>query len=120
MNNKNIHIALDLDKTLAEHESKWGVSKIGPPIAPMVENVKLWLSLGYKVTIFTARMCRDGKELENQIVMIREFLLGAGLPNLPKTAMKSSHFTHFIDDRAYHCDRNVGIISDKLDIECVK
>ena len=37
---KNIHIALDLDKTLAYHESGWGVEKVGPPILPMVEKVK--------------------------------------------------------------------------------
>lgn len=113
---KPIHIAIDLDKTLAYHESEWGISKIGEPILPMVNKVKEWLNRGYRVTIFTARMSYDYSVLEEQSLMIREFLIRAGLPNLPKTALKTSNFTHFIDDRAYHVNRNTGIISDKIDI----
>lgn len=114
--NKNIHIALDLDKTLAYHESGWGIDKIGSPIPNMVDNVKKWLSKGYKVTIFSARMSYSGEKLEKQIELIKQFLNDAGLPNLPKTATKLPEFSHFIDDRAYHVDRNTGIISDKIDI----
>lgn len=113
---KPIHIAIDLDKTLAYHSSGWGISKIGPPIEPMVENVKKWLAKGYKVTVFTARMSHSGEELETQIQLITKFLRDAGLPNLHKTATKLPEFTHIIDDRAYHVSPNSGIISQLLDI----
>ena len=113
---KKVHIALDLDKTLATHESVWGIHKIGEPIQPMVEKAKEWLRKGYEITIFTARMSHTGEELEKQIKLITDFLKNAGLPNLHKTAIKSKHFTHFVDDRAYHVVRNTGIISDKIDI----
>ena len=114
--NKQVHIALDLDKTLAFHESKWGISKIGDPILPMVDKVKEWLSKGYKITIFTVRMNNTGEVLETQIAMIKEFLIGAGLPNLPKTATKQRDFSHFVDDRAYHVERNTGRIIGEIDI----
>ena len=116
--NKNVHIALDMDKTLAHHESGWGIKYIGEPITPMVNKVKEWLAKGYKVSIFTARVCDDKPDgmIKQQIDLITGFLIKAGLPKLPITAMKSPNFTHFIDDRAYHVERNTGIISDKIDI----
>ena len=113
---KKPHIALDFDKTLAYHKSEWGVSRVGEPIAPMVERVKDWLAKGYGVTIFTVRMNRTGPELQQQIDMIDEFLVKVGLPILPKTAVKQRHFSHFVDDRAYHVEPNSGIISDQIDI----
>lgn len=108
--NKNIHIALDLDKTLAYYESKWRAKKVGAPIPPMVDKVKLWLSKGYKVTIFSARMSHTGEELATQIHLIQRFLFEAGLPNLEKTAIKRMEFTHFIDDKAFHVEPNTGLI----------
>lgn len=113
---KPVHIALDFDKTLAYHESKWGISKVGDPIMPMVEKVKEWISKGYGVTIFTVRMSAEGETLVKQIKMIDDFLVSVGLPILPKTAMKQRHFSHFVDDRAYHVKPNSGIISDNIDI----
>ncbi len=113
---KEIHIALDFDKTLAYHESVWGISRVGEPILPMVKKVKKWLAKGYKVTIFSARMSHDYYVLAEQIKFIKDFLKKAGLPDLPKTATKRAEFTHYIDDRAYHVKRNEGIISDEIDI----
>lgn len=109
---RKIHIALDLDKTLAYYESKWRAKKVGEPIRPMVDKVKYWLSKGYKVTIFSARLSHSGDELVKQIHLIKEFLLEAGLPNLDKTAIKRMEFTHFIDDKAYHVKPNTGEILD--------
>lgn len=113
---KKIHIALDFDKTLAYHESRWGVSRVGEPIPAMVEKVKEWLSKGYDITIFTVRMNRTGEALNEQIKMIDDFLIKTGLPILPKTATKQHEFSHIIDDRAYHVDPNSGIISDTINI----
>lgn len=113
---KPVHIALDFDKTLAYHESKWGISRIGDPIWPMVEKTKEWLSKGYGVTIFTVRMSTEGDTLKKQTQMIDDFLTSVGLPILPKTAMKQRHFSHFVDDRAYHVEPNVGKLSDNIDI----
>lgn len=116
---KPVHAALDLDKSLAYHESEYGISKIGEPVWPMVEKVKEWLNKGYKITIFTARMsevAHTPEQIAEQKIMIKEFLERAGLPDLPKTAVKSPEFSHIIDDRAYHVERNAGIISDKIDI----
>lgn len=118
--NKPIHIAIDLDKTLAFHESSWGVSRVGEPIVPMVEKVKEWLTKGYKVTIFTSRVNEfdrsSKKEIDEQVKMIEEFLNRAGLPLLPITSIKRRYFTHYVDDRSYHVERNLGKISDEIDI----
>ncbi|RTL01287.1 MAG: hypothetical protein EKK57_05060 [Proteobacteria bacterium] len=109
--NKTIHIALDFDKTLSQYESSWKARKVGTPIQPMVENVKRWLSKGYKVSIFTARVATmDSIELYSQREMITNFLKDAGLPELPITAQKLKSFTHFIDDKAFHVVPNTGEI----------
>ena len=49
-------IGVDFDGTLAEYGTWVGPDHVGKPIAPMVERVKLWLSQGHEVRIFTARM----------------------------------------------------------------
>jgi hypothetical protein len=115
---KNIHIALDFDKTLAYHESNWGISRVGEPIYPMLEKLKEWLDKGYKVSIFTARVSRDKKYevMKEQVDFICDFLNKNGLPELPITANKYPYFTHFVDDKAYHVERNTGKISDTIDI----
>lgn len=108
--NKNIVIYLDLDKTLAEYESKWRAQRIGPIIPKMLDNVKKWLSKGYKVVIFSARLSHSGGDLEKQIKMIQTFLRENGLENLDMTCIKKTEATHFIDDKAYHCVPNTGEI----------
>ncbi len=113
--NRPIHIALDFDKTLAYHESAWGISRTGDPIWPMVDKVKAWLELGYGVTIFSVRFSHVAS-LDAQERMIDDWLQKAGLPILPKTAVKSRIFTHFIDDRAYHVKPNAGEIQGEIDI----
>lgn len=108
---KHIHIFLNLDSTIAYYESAWRAQKTGPPIPKMVENVKKWLTKGYKVTIFTARLARlNPTEIKHQEKMIQSFLAAAGLPELPMTAIKLQEATHFIDDKAYHVVPNTGEI----------
>lgn len=48
-------IGVDLDGTLALYESYKGPGIIGAPVPAMVERVKMWLSEGKKIKIFTAR-----------------------------------------------------------------
>jgi len=109
--NNEIHIALDFDGTLAHYESwdKQG-NKVGKPIKKMVDNVKLWLSKGYKVTIFTARLSHSIEEAEKSSIYIKQFLKECGLPELPITSVKMYYFSHFIDDKAYNVKKNSGII----------
>lgn len=111
---KKIHIALDFDRTLAYHNNE-PTHTIGKPIAPMVKNVKKWLAKGYDVSIFTARLSHNQIESARQIELIQKFLVDAGLPVLPITCMKMYYFTHIIDDRAYHCEPNKGIIPSDID-----
>lgn len=115
---KNINIALDLDKTLFTYESKWKAQRIGEPIPEMVENVKKWLAKGYSVTIFSARVARDNlTDKIKQEKMISDALYKAGLPMLPITCIKFPHFTHFIDDKAFHSVPNTGqIINAPLEL----
>jgi hypothetical protein len=116
---KNIHIALDLDKTTAFYESKWRAKKIGPILEPMKQNILRWLAKGYKVTIFTARVeglrsasMAQFNEAVDQIEMIEKFLKDNGLPDLDITATKLKSFTHFIDDKAWHVGPNTGLIEN--------
>jgi len=112
-----IHIALDFDSTLAEHESG-GDLTIGKPIKPMVEQVKQWVAKGYDITIFTARVSRcfkSGEERSDVFIMrqkmlINQFLVDNGLPIMKITADKSPRFTHFVDDKAVKVIPNKGIV----------
>jgi hypothetical protein len=118
MHAKNIHIALDLDRTLATFHSGQDLNTVGEPILPMVKNVKKWLKLGYNVTIFTARVSthfkKGGKRgpafIESQKRLITNFLVENGLPALDITANKSPNFTHFVDDKAVRSIPNEGIM----------
>jgi hypothetical protein len=54
-------IAVDLDGTLAEYNGWLSEEHIGDPVAPMLERVRLWITEGKDVRIFTARV--DGGEV---------------------------------------------------------
>jgi len=54
-------IGVDLDGTLAHYTGWQGDMHIGDPIPIMVARVKMWLSTGYEVRIFTARVGPQGK-----------------------------------------------------------
>lgn len=116
--NKTIHIACDLDATLAQRLPGEDLSRIGEPIQPMIDQVKIWLSKGYKVSIFTARVSnwhKDGsmrtpQTKQRQRSMILRFLEENGLPALLITADKSPQFTHFVDDKAVEVYKNKGVL----------
>jgi len=113
----NIHIAIDFDKTLAYHETEWGESRVGEPIMPMVQFLKMCLSKGYPVTIFTARVSptyHSDEEIKQAMLNIREFLAKIGVTqDLPITCEKQPIFTHIFDDRAYHVIPNQGLITPR-------
>jgi hypothetical protein len=116
LNMKRVHIALDFDKTLARHESAWGISRVGEPIPLMVAKVKEWVAKGYKITIFTARLSHDLSQNKIQEGLIKGFLAKNGLPDFDVTAMKLSSFTHIIDDRGYHVFPNTGVLQGEIDL----
>lgn len=110
----NVHIALDFDQTLATYEHSWDSKKVGEPVPEMIKKVKEWLSKGYKITIFTARLTVQNPF--KQEAMIRVFLEKYGLPQFDITATKHYYFTHFIDDKAYHVVPNKGIIDPECNL----
>lgn len=86
---KQVHIALDFDRTLAYYYGgKSGISSVGKPIPRMVERLRVWLDKDYLVSIFTARVAPSGKSgsrslefIENQKRMIWNFLESVGSLN---------------------------------------
>lgn len=116
LNMKRIHIALDFDKTLAYHESSWGISRVGEPIPSMLKKVKEWVAKGYKITIFTARLSHDLVQSKAQERLIKDFLAKNDLPDFDVTSTKKPYFSHIIDDRAYHVFPNTGILQGELDL----
>ena len=48
-------IGVDLDGTLAEAEPWRGFDHIGKPVPMMMKRLKIWLDMGYRVKIVTAR-----------------------------------------------------------------
>lgn len=110
------HIALDFDRTLARRtDEDLDIDKVGEPIPQMLAHVRKWLSQGYKITIFTARLGHDSiEENRRQEQMIRRFLARENLPQFPITAIKRSVFTHFVDDKAIPVTENEGILEKSL------
>ena len=78
-------IGVDLDGTLCETETWQGFEHIGKPVPLMLKRVKIWLEMGYKVKIVTARAA----DPEQAIPPIKVWLRKQGLPDLevpmPKT-----------------------------------
>lgn len=114
-----IHIALDLDRTLAKCSGDY--TKVGEIIPSMLFKVKKWLARGYKITIFTARVSVNDWHTPEvaaaQKKMIVDWMVENGFPVMDITSDKHPSFTHMIDDRAYHVIPNSGVISDMLPFE---
>ena len=51
----NQWIGVDLDGTLAVAEPWQGFEHIGKPVPNMLKRVKIWIQMGYRVKILTAR-----------------------------------------------------------------
>jgi len=60
-------IGVDLDGTLAHYDGWKGVDHIGEPIPGIVDRVKVWISCGETVKVFSARVC-DGQEHTRKVI----------------------------------------------------
>jgi hypothetical protein len=101
-------IGVDLDGTLAEYHGWIGIHHIGKPIMSMVERVRLWISEGKKVKIFTARASEGPAAIE----FIHAWLEKQGLPNLEVTNVKDFGMTELWDDRCVSVATNTGLIKN--------
>jgi hypothetical protein len=118
MDQRKIHIALDLDRTLATFERGQDLEVIGKPIIPMIRQVRNWWEKGYSITIFTARVSKyfkSGEERSEEFINLQKkliwtFCIDNGLPMFNITADKSPCFTHFVDDKAVKVIPNKGIV----------
>lgn len=98
-------IGVDLDGTLAENVRWLGSEHVGKPIQVMVDRVKMWLSQGVRVKIFTARVSFDDY---NESV-IREWLKSVGLPeDLEITNIKDGLMEELWDDRCVQVKKDTG------------
>lgn len=100
-------IGVDLDGTLAIYDGWQGPEHIGEPIAPMVERVKGWLSSGYDVKIFTARVSHP-EQAPLVRAAIMKWLAETGLPQLEVTNIKDYAMLELWDDRAVQVEPNTG------------
>lgn len=120
MKKEIVHIALDIDKTLAFKEigSPPNGGPIGEAVPNMIKNIYKWLEKGYKISIWSARVARFDKfgkrkmtsEINRQRKLIQAFLKESGLPEFDITAEKYGYFTHFVDDKAVAVELNTGNI----------
>lgn len=120
-------IGVDLDGTLARYDGWVAWNVIGRPIPLMVERVKIWLGLGIRVKIFTARVAWDvdtcqvtGKQFTRKMM---EDVIGAytaehiGLA-LKSTAIKDFYMRESWDDRAIGVIANTGItVADEYEAQ---
>lgn len=104
-------IAVDLDGTLAEYSGWVNEEHIGAPIPIMLERVKLWLSEGKDVRIFTARV--GG---ERDVPRIKGFIEAWCLEHLgqalPITNRKDYGMVELWDDRCVQVIPNTGQRAD--------
>jgi hypothetical protein len=91
-------IAVDLDKTLAEHkdgDAEKDPTKIGAPIQSTVDHVKKLLADGKDVWVYTARAA-DAEAVPAIKAWTKEHIG----QELPVTNLKHPNFAQFVDDRA--------------------
>ena len=109
-------IGVDLDGTLAHHDSWKGHEHIGEPIPAMVQRVKNWLQSGMTVKIFTARFCEHGQIISHNngqtvidvVTPIEEWCLKHLGRKLDVTNVKDYDMLELWDDRAVQVIPNTG------------
>lgn len=105
-------IGVDLDGTLAEHHSWYGIHTIGPMIKPMQSLIEDWLDEGQcDVKIFTARIAgiQYTPYKLKVISNIQDWLESNGLPRLEVTNVKDQYMVELYDDRAVQVEFNTGV-----------
>ena len=103
-------IGVDLDRTLAKSVVAQVGDEIGPPIHPMVQLVKEWLTHGEDVRIFTARVnpnqgVYDAIRARKHIEAWCQHHLGQ---ILPVTYEKDWDMALLFDDRARQVEHDTG------------
>ena len=103
-------VGVDFDGTLSIFAMPFS-GLPGQPIAPMVERVKLWLSMGIDVRIVTARMApTNAKKHRDQCrAYIQQWCKREFGRHLPIVAHKDYNMIELWDDRARRVGENNGI-----------
>jgi hypothetical protein len=112
-------IGVDFDRTLAFCDKHRGLDHTGEPIPTMVARVKLWVSEGKDVRIFTARISHDGTSERIGDVEVGRRALETWMDThlgfrLPLTNVKDWLMEELWDDRATQVVANIGITYDEL------
>ena len=104
-------VGFDLDGTLATHyPSNNGFrGEIGPAVPSIVATVAAYITAGWKVKIFTARVADDPMGEERG--KIETWLASIGLPALEITNAKDTHCVEIWDDRAIQVYQNQGTVA---------
>ena len=122
-NTKKPVVLCDLDGTLAQDDGTYVEGKVGWPVRKIVDFCKYQIGMGMEVRIFTARA-----DNPVDVAAIREWLIteaelpckrsefdrltAEGYPpeQLAITNVKGRDAVIIIDDKAYHCNKNTGVI----------
>lgn len=92
-------IAFDLDSVIFYHDSDWGISKIGAPLAPGIAKLREHQAAGDTVVVYTSRpQCQQR--------WIAECLKAAGIENVPIYCDKLK-FDWLYDDKS-NWPKNLG------------
>jgi len=97
-------IGVDLDGTLAHYDGWRGSDHIGEPIPAMLDRVRMWISKGWQVKVFTARA-----SVPDQIPPIRKWLDDLGLHMIEITNVKDFGMVELWDDRCIQVRMNTGM-----------
>ena len=111
MLNGKMHVAVDLDRTLAYYDGWRGPLHIGHPIPAMVRCVQEHLKRGDTVTIFSARIHDDpktGVTADQVKKAISEWSISAVGQRLEATNVKLHTFDRIYDDIAIQVIPNTG------------
>ena len=100
-------IGVDLDGTLAKYHGWKGSEHIGDPVPAMLSRVKLWVTEGKEVRIFTARVSHPTKG-KVAARAIGDWCEKHGLPRLPVTNIKDFGMIELWDDRVVQIEVNSG------------
>ena len=113
-------IGIDLDGTIAEYHGWNGDTtqvNIGAPIPAMIERVKKFLAAGYKVKIFTARVCDcgDHNTIAAQREAIERWCEAHVGQRLEVTNVKDYAMIVLYDDRCVRVEMNTGRVMHNPD-----
>ncbi len=96
---------VDFDGTLVEYHGWKGIEHMGKTIKPMIDRVRQWLKEGITVKLFTAR----ASEGEEQIKILKKWMIDNGLPELEVTNVKDMYMKVLWDDRCVQVIKNTGM-----------